>query len=370
MDPGHRLLMHTTYEALEDAGVTSNGSRSTDSKRISTFIGVGSDDWREAQESLGVDIHMIQGTERAFAPGRLHHYFKWEGATTCVDSACGSAATAVGLAFKALINRDCDTAIAGGSNIIATPFWHSALSRGGFLSPTGGCKTFREDADGYCRGEAVGILVLKRLDDALQDNDNIISVIRGYARNHSADATSITHPHVQTQERLFRSLLHKTGLTANDIEYVECHGTGTTVGDSAELESIANVFAKAGSREKPLLVGAIKANVGHSEAVRFANKMNNTKASTDNLQAAGVLSLIKAAMVLKKETIPPQVGMPQNLGHYSCLENGQILVPGNPISFSSPTVGQGRRKILVNNFDAAVRHSYAEMLSSTIVNPY
>jgi acyl transferase domain-containing protein len=99
IDPGHRLLMHTTYEALEDAGVTSNGSCSTDSKRISTFIGVGSDDWREVQESLGVDIHMIQGTERAFAPGRLHHYFKWEGATTCVDSACGSAATAVGLAL-------------------------------------------------------------------------------------------------------------------------------------------------------------------------------------------------------------------------------------------------------------------------------
>jgi acyl transferase domain-containing protein len=266
MDPGHRLLMHTTYEALEDAGVTNNGSLSTDAKRISTFIGIGGDDWREMQESLGVDMHMV-GTERAFAPGRLNHYFKWEGATTCVDSACGSTATAVGLAFKGLLNGDCDTAIAGGSNIIATPFWHSALSKGGFLSPTGGCKTFREDADGYCRGEAVGVLVLKRLNDALQDGDNIISVIRGYARNHSADASSIMHPHVQTQERLYRSLLHKTGLEPQDIQYVECHGTGTTAGDSAELESIANVFAEAGSRDKPLVVGAIKANLGHSEAV-------------------------------------------------------------------------------------------------------
>jgi acyl transferase domain-containing protein len=201
---------------------------------------------------------------------------------------------------------------------------------------------------------------LKRLDDALQDNDNIISVIRGYARNHSADATSIIHPHVQTQERLFRSLLHKTGLSPNDIEYVECHGTGTTAGDSAELESIANVFAKVGSREKPLLVGAIKANLGHSEAVRFDSKMSNKRGLTNSLQAAGILSLIKGAMVLKKEVIAPQVGMPQKLGHYPCLENGQILVPGDQIPFSSPTAGQGRRRILVNNFDAAVRHSSPE----------
>ncbi len=258
--------MHTAYEALEDAGVTTNGSPATDSKRISTFIGVGGDDWREIQQSIGVDMHMV-GTERAFAPGRLSHYFKWEGATICVDSACGSAATAVGLAFKALVNRDCDTAIAGGENVIATPFWHSSLSKGGFLSPTGSCKTFREDADGYCRGEAVGVLVLKRLEDALRDNDNIVSVIRGYARNHSADATSIMHPHAQTQERLYKSLLQKTGLEATDIDYVECHGTGTTAGDSAELESVANVFAKPGSRQNPLVVGAIKANLGHSEAV-------------------------------------------------------------------------------------------------------
>ena len=270
MDPAQRLLMHTTYEALEDAGMTNNGSRATDGKRVSTFIGIGSDDWKEVLESLGVDIHWIQGTQRAFVPGRLSHHFKWEGATTCVDSACASAATAVGLAFKALINRDCDTAISGAANIITTPFAHSALSRGGFLSLTGGCKTFREDADGYCRGEAVGVLVLKRLDDALQDNDNIISVIRGYARNHSAEATSITHPHAQTQERLYRSLLHKTGLEPHDIEYVEMHGTGTISGDSTELESIAKVLAEAGSRQKPLVVGAIKATVGHSEAVGFS----------------------------------------------------------------------------------------------------
>lgn len=267
MDPAQRILLHTTYEALEDAGMTTNGSRATSAKRINTFIGLGGDDWREVHEALGVDILWPQGNQRAFTPGRLHHYFKWEGATFCVDSACGSSASAVGLAFQALINRECDTAIAGAANVIATPFWHSALSRGGFLSPTGGCKTFRDDADGYCRGEAVAVLVLKRLEDAERDNDNIISVIRGYARNHSAETTSLTHPHAKTQERLFRSILNSTNLEPQDIDYVEFHGTGTIAGDSVELESVSNVFAHPDTRQKPLLAGAIKANLGHSEAV-------------------------------------------------------------------------------------------------------
>lgn len=267
MDPSQRMLLHATYEALEHAGVTTNGTLATDSRRIRTFIGAGSDDWRELQQTFGVDKYIVQGTQRAFTPGRLHHHFKWEGATFSVDSACASTASAVGMAYTALVDRDCDTAIAGGSNIIATPFWQSALSKGGFLSPTGRCKTFQEDADGYCRGEATGVIIMKRLEDAIQDNDNIISVIRAYARNHSAETVSITRPHIQTQERLYRCVLNKAGLEPHEISYVEMHGTGTIYGDSAELESVGNVFAPKGSRESPLIVGAIKANIGHSEAV-------------------------------------------------------------------------------------------------------
>ncbi|KAI9037691.1 uncharacterized protein KD926_000107 [Aspergillus affinis] len=334
MDPGQRLLMHAVYEALENSGVTNNGSLATDSKRIGTYIGDGSDDWRELQQPHGVDKYILQGTQRSFTPGRLNHHFKWEGATFCVDSACGSTASAVGLAYRALINRDCDTAIAGGSNIIATPFWHSALSKGGFLSQTGGCKTFREDADGYCRGEAIGVVVMKRLEDAIQDNDNIVSVIRGYARNHSADTVSITRPHVPTQERVYRSVLHYAGLEPNDIGYVEMHGTGTTAGDSAELESVVNILAQKGARESPLVVGAIKANVGHSEA------------------ASGISSIMKAAIMFRKGIIPPQVGMPEKLGKFDCLDQGSILIPGAPVQFSRQANGK-TRKILVNNFDAA-----------------
>lgn len=337
MDPGQRLLMQATYEALEDAGVCNNGTVATDSRRIGTYIGDGSDDWRDLLQDSGngVDKYVVQGTQRAFTPGRLNHHFKWEGATFCVDSACGSTASAVGLAYRALVNRDCDTAIAGGSNIIATPFWQSALSKGGFLSTTGGCKSFRADADGYCRGEAVGVVILKRLEDAIQDNDNIISVIRSYARNHSAETVSITRPHVGTQERVFKSALHKAGLEPSDISYVEMHGTGTTAGDSAELESVANVLAQKGTRDTPLIVGAIKANLGHAEA------------------ASGISSIMKAATMFRKGFVPPQVGMPHKIGHYACLEQGLVHVPGSAIPYTRQSVGK-KRVMLVNNFDAAV----------------
>ena len=267
MDPGQRLLMHATYEALEDAGVATNGTLSTDNKRISTFVGDCMDDWREIQPPVGVDIYMVQGTQRAFTPGRINHHFKWEGATLSLDSACGSSASAVGMAYRSLVNRHCDTAVAGGANIIATPFWQSAMSKGGFLSPTGGCKTFREDADGYCRAEAVGVMVLKRLEDAIADNDRIDAVITGYARNHSAETVSITRPHCKTQERVYQGALHDAGLQPHDISFIEAHGTGTTAGDGAELESIASVFGRPDSRESPVVVGAVKANIGHSEAV-------------------------------------------------------------------------------------------------------
>lgn len=334
MDPGQRLLMHGVYTALEDAGLVTGGTASADNRRISTYIGDGSDDWRELQQQHGVDKYILQGTQRSFTPGRLNHHFKWEGATFLVDSACGSTASAVGLAYRALINRDCDTAVAGGANIIATPFWQSALSKGGFLSTTGGCKTFRSDADGYCRGEGVGVVVLKRLEDALAENDNIISVIRGYARNHSADTVSITRPHVPAQERAYQAVLHSSGLEPDDISYVEMHGTGTTAGDSAELESIVNVLAQKSTRATPLVVGAIKANLGHSEA------------------ASGISSLIKASFMFRKGVVPPQVGIPEKMGVFDCLDRGSVLIPGEPVSFTRQSVGK-TRTMIVNNFDAA-----------------
>jgi len=260
-----------SYEALQMSGYTANGTVSTNSKRISTYFGQAADDWRDINHNQGIDMYYIPGIERAFAPGRLNYHFKWEGASYAVDSACASSSTAVGLACDALLNRDCDTALAGGGNIMCSPDVFAGLSRGGFLSTTGGCKTFSDNADGYCRGEGVGVVVLKRLEDALHDNDNVLAVISGHGRNHSALAHSITHPHAETQQRLYNQILQQAHADASQISYVEMHGTATGAGDLAEMTSVTSVFGKRRTKQNPLILGAVKANIGHGEAVSLVS---------------------------------------------------------------------------------------------------
>jgi acyl transferase domain-containing protein len=220
MDPIQRLLLMSSYEALEMAGYTQDGSLSTDSKRIATYFGQAADDHKEINHGEGIDMYYVPGVARALAPGRLNYYFKWEGASYSLDSACGSSSSAILLACSALIARDCDPAVAGGGSILNAPHSYSGLSKGGFLSPTGGCKTFRDDADGYCRGEGVGVVILKRLEDAIEDNDNIYAIIRATARNYSAQATSITHPHAETQERVYKQVLQQAAIDPHEVSYV------------------------------------------------------------------------------------------------------------------------------------------------------
>ena len=267
MDPLQRLLLMTSYEAMESAGYYNNGSLSTDASRIATYFGQAGDDWRSVNESQGIDIYYIPGGVRAFAPGRLNYHFKWGGAYYSVDTACASSSTTVLLACSALIARECDTALAGGGSLLSAPEMYAGLSKGGFLSTTGACRTFNDNADGYCRGEGVGVVVLKRLEDAVADNDNIQAVIRGAARTYSADAISITQPHVETQEKLFKKVLQQASVIPSDVGFIEMHGTATQAGDTVEMTSVTNVFGKGRAVDNPLFVGAVKANVGHGEAV-------------------------------------------------------------------------------------------------------
>lgn len=263
-----RLLLTTTYEALEMAGYSPDRSPATASRRIGTFFGQTCDDWREVNASQNIDTYFITGGIRAFGPGRLNYHFKWEGPSYSVDTACSSSSASIQLACSALLSRECDTAVAGGTNILTSSDLFAGLSRGSFLSPTGSCKTFDNDADGYCRGDAVGSIVLKRLEDALADRDNIQAVIRGTLTNHSAHAVSITHPHAETQERLFRTVLQEACIEPNEVEYVEMHGTGTQAGDATEFRSVTNVFADGRTADNPLYIGTVKPNLGHGEAVR------------------------------------------------------------------------------------------------------
>lgn len=260
VDPTQRILLMVAYEALERGGYSDHKGR-----RIGTFFGQATDDYRETNASQNIDLYYVPGGMRAFGPGRLNYHFKWEGPSYSIDTACSASAAALEFAYNALLSGDCDMTLAGGGNLLSGPQMYAGLSRGGFLSPTGGCKTFADGADGYCRGEGVGVVVLKRLDDAIADGDNIQAVIGGIATNHSAHAVSITHPHSSTQEKLYKRVLKQALVKPEGVQYVEMHGTGTQAGDMTEVESVTNVFGQ--RREWPLYIGSVKANVGHSEGV-------------------------------------------------------------------------------------------------------
>lgn len=262
-DPGQRLLLMTAYEALEMAGYNPAMLRRGPLKRVGTFIGQTVDNTEIAGQDA--DINYVTGNIRAFASGRLNYHFKWDGPSLTIDTACSSSLVAIETACQKLLANDCDMAVAGGSNILAGQSMFTGLTKGSFLSPTGSCKTFDNDADGYCRGDGVGCVVLKRFPDALADGDNILGLVRAAATNHSSHASSITHPHCETQKELFREVLAKAGLEAADIDYVELHGTGTQAGDATEFESVASVLGQ--HRSEPLCIGGLKPNIGHAEAV-------------------------------------------------------------------------------------------------------
>ena len=230
-------------------------------------------------------------------------------------------------------------AVAGGMNVLTNSDAFAGLSNGHFLTKTpNACKTWDCTADGYCRADGIGSIVLKRLEEAEADNDNILGVILGAGTNHSAEAISITHPHAGAQSYLTRQVLRSAGLDPHDVSFVEMHGTGTQAGDSVEIKSVSDVFApitRRRSQKNPLYIGAVKSNVGHGEAV------------------AGVTALIKVLLMLQKEAIPPHVGIKNSLNPAfpKDLDKRNLRIPYEKTAW--PRV-QGKRRIaMVNNFSAA-----------------
>lgn len=267
MDPGHRLFLMNAYEALETSGYSAGQTKTTDPNKIAVYFGQSANDWHQiSHNALGCDAYTMQCNQRAFGPGRLAFQMKWEGPTYALDSACAGATSSIHLACMSLLSQDIDMAVAGAANVLSDPHSFSVLSKAGVLSKTGNCKTYRDDADGYCRADFSGAVVLKRLEDAIAHNDQILAVIASSARNHSGNSTSITTSDANAQERLFNKVLRNARLAADHISYVEMHGTGTQVGDKSEIEAVSKVFSPRPDGQF-LAVGAIKANIGHSEAV-------------------------------------------------------------------------------------------------------
>ena len=289
-----RLALVTAYEALEMAGVVPGRTPSTHPSRIGTFYGQASDDWRELNASQNISTYAVPGGERAFGNGRINYFFKFSGPSFNLDTACSSGLAAVQVACSALWAGEVDTAIAGGLNVITDPDNYCGLGNAHFLSKTGQCKVWDKDADGYCRADGIGSVVIKRLEDAEADNDNILAVVLGASTNHSAEAISITHPHAGAQKANYRQVLNQAGVNPIDVSYIELHGTGTQAGDAVESESVSDIFAPVTPRRRPdqrLYLGAVKSNIGHGEA------------------AAGIASLLKALLVYQKNLIPMHIGI-------------------------------------------------------------
>ncbi|KAJ4306093.1 hypothetical protein N0V88_000889 [Collariella sp. IMI 366227] len=339
-DPMHRMALTTAYEALEMSGFVPNRTPSTKLDRVGTFYGQTSDDWREINAAQQVDMYFIPGGVRAFAPGRINYFMNFSGPSVSVDTACSSSAAALQVACTSLWAGDCDTAIVGGLNCMTNPDIFSGLSKGSFLSKKGPCATFDVQADGYCRGDGCASVIVKRLEDAVADHDRVLAVVLGTATNHSAGAISITHPHGPTQSELSTAILDDAGVDPLDVDYVEMHGTGTQAGDNIEMQSVTEVFAPAHRKrpaDRPLYLGAVKANVGHGEA------------------ASGITALVKVLMMLEKNLIPPHVG----------IKAGSSMNPKFPSDLSERGVNiafhttpfkrkDGKpRRVFVNNFSAA-----------------
>ncbi|KAI3600489.1 polyketide synthase [Moniliophthora roreri] len=333
MDPQQRILLQTAYEALENAGYVPNATPTFQQDTFGCYVGVATDDYVQNLRDE-IDVYYSTGTLRAFLSGRISYAMGFSGPSIVLDTACSSSCVSIYQACRALSNGDCNAAVAGGVNVIASPDMMIGLDRAHFLSPTGQCKPFDASADGYSRAEGCGLFVLKRLSDAVAENDNILGVIRGVEVNQSGNAHSITHPHAPTQVKLFERLLEKTGVDKHRINVIEAHGTGTQAGDPNELESIRKTFATGRPKTNPLHITSIKANIGHLEA------------------ASGSAGLAKLLLMMRHRTIPRLISLKNLNPLIAPLDSDNTAIDTVACEWVPSEPGLPRLAML-NNFGAA-----------------
>jgi acyl transferase domain-containing protein len=290
MDPQQRLLLEVCWEALENAGLAADQLRGSQS---GVFLGICFDDYaqlvRHAGDLSRIDGYSGLGNARSIAAGRIAYVLGWQGPVLQLDTSCSSSLLSVHLACQSLRHQECHLAIAGGVNLILSPENTIEFCKLKALSADGRCKTFDCSADGYGRGEGCGIVLLKRLSDALSNGDRILGLIRGSAVNHDGQSNGLTAPNGAAQEQLIRQALVNARVNPEHIQYVETHGTGTVLGDPIEVMALAKVLGEGRSADSPLLIGSVKTNVGHLES------------------AAGITSLIKVILSLQHQEIPPHL---------------------------------------------------------------
>jgi polyketide synthase 13 len=289
IDPQQRMALELTWEALEHARIPASSMRG---ESVGVFVGTSVADYSFLAMSDPTVAHpyAITGNASSIVANRVSYFFDFHGPSVAVDTACSSSLVATHQAIQALRNGECDAALAGGVNALVTPVVTLGFDEiGQVLSPDGRIKSFSADADGYTRSEGGAMLVLKRVDDARRDGDQILAVIAGSAVNHDGRSNGLIAPNPDAQADVLRRAYKDAGINPRTVDYVEAHGTGTVLGDPIEAQALGRVIGRGRAADKPALLGAIKTNVGHMES------------------AAGAASLAKMVLSLQHDKLPPSI---------------------------------------------------------------
>ncbi|MBG1258279.1 type I polyketide synthase [Nostoc sp. BAE] len=307
IDPQQRLVLEVAWEALENTGLV---PKNLADSQTGVFIGVTNADYHKLiyKDSSQIGAYSATGTTPCIAANRLSYLLNLRGPSIAIDTACSSSLVAIHLACQSLRNGESNLCLAGGVNLMLAPEPAISCSQAQMMAPDGRCKTFDASADGYSRGEGCGVVVLKRLEDAVRDGDNILALIRGSAVNQDGTSNGLTAPNGPSQQAVIRQALQQAGVAPAQISYVEAHGTGTSLGDPIEVKSLKAVLMEGRSPDQPCWIGSVKTNIGHLEG------------------AAGMAGLIKVVLQMQQGEIAPHLHLKQ-LNPYISLEGTPFSIP-------------------------------------------
>lgn len=347
MDPQQRLVLEVAWEALEHAGCAPD---SLSGSLVGMFLGISTNDYGDIVRLQGyenIDAYAATGGSMNVAAGRVSFTLGLQGPALAVDTACSSSLVAVHLAVQSLRINECNLALAGGVNVVLMPDGFVSFSSWGMMASDGHCKAFDARADGFVRSEGCGILVLKRLSNAVADGDSILAVIRGSAVNQDGRSSGLTVPNGRAQQAMLRQALANAGLEPNQVQYIEAHGTGTALGDPIEVEAIGTVLGEGRGPDQPLFLSSVKTNIGHAES------------------AAGIAAVIKAILAIQHGEIPPMLHLQER--------NPNIPWPAFPVELpTTPTpwpARAGERIVGVSGFGFSGTNAHVILASPPARTP-
>ena len=344
LDPQQRMLLTCSYRAMENANID---PACLSQIPTGVFVGTGQTDYSRVMSQFDnsiyhLDAHCGTGGALSICANRLSYVFNFNGPSKSIDTACSSALVAVHDAIQSLRRRECDAALAGGVNICLSPDTFISLSKARMLSPTGTCRPFDESANGYVRGEGCGVVLLKRLSDAIRDKDKILAVIRGSAVNHGGRTSGISAPNGAAQRAVIEAALNDGRVSPQEVQYIEAHGTGTPLGDPIEVDALREVFPTQSQSDEPVYLTSVKANIGHTEI------------------AAGIAGLIKTVLMMQHATIPAQACLSDFNPHLQ-FDGSRVRIPQDAKHWDT----KGPRVAGVSSFGFGGTNAHVVLQSST-----